>query len=86
MDLELKASRISIILHLVTGIIAGYLSFVLGRTLYAVGIAILILIISGFAAQKIVKQKGIKWWLGNGAILYLFFWLISWIAFYNLLG
>jgi len=83
MELELKQSRISIILHMITGTIAGYASSALG-SLYGIGIAILLLFVSGFVAEKIVSKKGIKWWLGNGAVLYFFVWIVSWILFFNI--
>ncbi len=79
-------SRISVILHVVTGIIAGFLSVTLGTTLYAVGVAILLLLASGYLAEKLIKKKGIKWWIGNGAIIYLLVWLVTWIFFFNLFG
>jgi len=83
MDIELMHSRISVILHVVTGTIAGYLSFFLVSTLYGVGAAIAILLASGYLAEKLVKKKGLKWWIGNGAIIYLIVWLVSWIFFFN---
>jgi len=38
----------------------------------------------GYITEFIVKKKGISWWMGNGGILYLFFWFISWVFFLNL--
>jgi hypothetical protein len=83
MEEELRHSRISIGLHTITGIIAAFLAVQLGGGLYALATAILILIITGFASEKLVGRKGIKWWITNGAILYLLVWLIAWIFLFN---
>ena len=48
----------------------------------ALGIAVLIVV--GFATEKILNRKGMSFWLANGIIPYLFFWLISWIFLFNM--
>jgi len=36
--------------------------------------------------QKMVKEKkDSKWWLGNGMIVYILLWFVSWTVFYNVL-
>ncbi|MEE9323564.1 MAG: hypothetical protein V3U72_03385 [Candidatus Aenigmarchaeota archaeon] len=81
---ELNTSRVSLGIHIVMGIVAGQLSMFLGRALYSLGLAILILIITGYATQFILKKKGIKWWLANGGVLYILVWLVSWTFFFNM--
>lgn len=85
MDYEVEAmkQRISIIIHSVAGIVIGYVSTMLGNALYSFGLAVAVLLIIGYFAELIVKKKGVKWWLGNGGVLYIFFWLVSWVLFYN---
>ena len=80
---ELNTSRISIGIHIVMGIVAGYFSIFLGRALYSLGFVILILIITGYATQFVLKKKGIKWWMSNGGVIYILVWLVSWIFFFN---
>lgn len=84
MDPELKASRISLPIHAAAAIIFGYVSFRMGNNLLSGFLGIIVLIITGFAVERIVKKKGIKWWLANGLFVYLFLWLVSWVYFFNL--
>jgi F0F1-type ATP synthase assembly protein I len=85
---ELNASRFSLSVHTIAGIIAGYVSYLLNNMfnnkLYVFGVMILILLITGYLTEFALKKKGIKWWLSNGAILYIFVWLISWIFLFNM--
>ena len=34
--------------------------------------------------KRFVGKKNVKWWLSNGAVVYLFIWIISWTFFFNL--
>ncbi len=81
---ELNASRISLGIHAIVGIAAGYLSMFLERALYSLGLAVLLLIITGYGTEFILKRKGIKWWMSNGGMLYILVWLVSWILFFNM--
>ncbi|MCK4335736.1 MAG: hypothetical protein KAT94_00190 [Candidatus Aenigmarchaeota archaeon] len=81
---ELNTSRVSLGIHVVMGAVAGYLSMFMGMALYSLGLAILILIITGYATQFILKKKGIKWWMSNGGVLYILVWLVAWIFFFNM--
>ncbi len=83
MDPDLRATRISIIVHAVVAVIAGLISFQLPRALFGVAAGIVLLFITGFATERIVKKKGMKWWVGNGLIMYLFFWYITWVYLVN---
>ena len=81
---ELNVSRISLGIHVVMGAVSGYLSMFMGRALYSLGLAILILIITGYSTELILKKKGIKWWMSNGGLLYILVWLVVWIFFFNM--
>ena len=81
---ELNETRISLGIHTVMGIIAGYASILFDNVLYSIGLAIILLIITGYATEFVLKKKGIKWWLSSGGILYILVWLVVWIFFFNL--
>jgi hypothetical protein len=81
---ELNVSKISLGIHTLTGIAAGYVSYVLASNLYAFAAMIAILLVTGYATQFALKKKGIKWWLSNGAVLYILVWLVSWIFLFNM--
>jgi len=76
----------SSILHAITGIIAGYLSFTMNSVGLAVVVMIVILAIS-MALTKVAIQsekKDAKWWLGNGVIVYILLWIVVWTIYYNI--
>jgi hypothetical protein len=81
---DLKVSRISLGIHTVAGIIAGYISYILANNLYAFGAMLVILLVTGYATEFALKKKGIKWWISNGAILYILVWIVSWIFLFNM--
>jgi hypothetical protein len=81
---ESGASRISLGIHTIMGIVAGYLSIFTGRALYSLGLAILILIVTGYVTEFILKKKGIKWWMSNGVIMFLLVWIVAWVFFFNM--
>lgn len=85
MEKERKHSLVSITLHTVAGIIVGYLSLLVGVTINAFGLAVIVLIALIFSLKKALKiDKDKKWWLGNGIVVYIFIWFVSWILFFNL--
>ena len=84
---DLRKIRISVLSHVILAILAGWVSLQVQattRALFGIGIGLVILIIFGYFMERVVGKQGIKWWLGNGAIIYLFIWLISWTFFLNL--
>ena len=81
---EINASRISFGIHSVVGVIAGYLSIFMPRALYSIGLAILILIATGYVTEFVLKKKGIKWWLSNGGMFYFLVWILTWVFFFNM--
>jgi uncharacterized protein (DUF983 family) len=81
---DTNVSRVSVVIHIIVGIVAGYLSFVLANVWLGLGVMIALLLVTGFVTERFVKKKGIKWWMGNGGIIYIFVWVVSWIYFFNL--
>jgi len=81
---DLNISRVSIGIHTVLGIAAGYVSILLENALFAFGAAIAILVVTGYATEMVVKKKGIKWWMTNGGVLYILAWIVSWIYLFNI--
>ncbi len=73
----------STVLFSAAGALAGYLSFLSGNILFAVLIAFAGLLLIKSGAQKVFR-KDAKWILTNGGILYIFFWFVFWILFFNL--
>ena len=81
----MKKENISIGVHCLAAITAGFLSRWLENSAAALAVAVLILLITGNMAEKITKgKKNLKWWFANGLLIYIFIWLITWIALYNL--
>lgn len=54
---DLSASRVSLGIHTIIGIVAGYLSVFMEGALYSVGLAILILVITGYATEFVLKKR-----------------------------
>ena len=84
---ELKSSRVSVTLHVAAGLVTGWLASILGSMfgdMIAVVMGIAVLLLVGYLTESLLRRKGVKWWLGNGGILFLFFWLIGWVFFLNL--
>lgn len=84
---ETKQSRFSVVVHLVAAVVMGWISFTLSavytKWLFVfLGFAVLVAI--GFALERVVGKKGVKWWLGNGGIIYLFVWVVTWVLLFNL--
>ena len=88
MDDDLNHIRVSIALHVVVAAAMGYLSVIISR-IYGDWISILLGLVIlwgiGKVTNKIIGQKGFKWWFTNGIFIYLFTWLISWILFFNII-
>ena len=84
---DLRKIRISVTSHVILAVLAGWVSLQVQaatRSLFGIGIGLVILILFGYLLERVIGKQGLKWWLGNGAIIYLFIWLISWAFFLNL--
>ena len=85
---EISQARIVVVIHLVAAVFAGWVSIqiaLLSRSLFAGVFGLALLVGIGFLTEKLVSRKGLKFWLGNGVIIYLFFWLVTWIYLFNLI-
>ncbi len=82
---DLKSQRVSVVIHTVFGLLAGYLSLYFSRFWFALGASIILLLVVGLITQKTyAKGKDRKWWLGNGVAIYILVWLMAWILLLNL--
>jgi hypothetical protein len=85
--IDLKHSRIGMGIHTILGIVVGWLSIQLSSmfgNILTIVIGIVIVILLGYVLELFMGKKGMKWWLTNGIIVYLFIWLVSWTFFFNL--
>lgn len=71
-------------LHLIVGIIVGYICFLLNAPLYSAILGVVIGYALKQASVKLFNEKEGGWWFANGGIIYIFAWLIAWIIFFNL--
>ena len=80
-DVELTSTMF----HVVLGAIMGYISFIVNVPVYNLAMAIVILLLANFLIKTVFKvKKKFSWWLSNGIIVYILFWLIAWSIFYNI--
>jgi hypothetical protein len=84
MDPELKAGRITVGIHTAAAILMGWISPQMGSGWISGLLGIALLVVIGFASEKLVAKKGIKFWAANGIFIYLLIWLVSWTYFLNL--
>ena len=74
----------TVVVYTIVSILMGYVSFYINHTAYATIAAFVVLIIVTFVMKVAFKiSEDIKWWLGNGVIVYILLWLIVWTIFYN---
>lgn len=81
---EVNQVRITLGLHTILAIVMGYVSFTLANNWLSLFVGFIVLIALGFILEKFLGKKGIKFWIANGVIIYLFLWLVSWAFFFNL--
>jgi len=79
-----NATRVSMGIHTLMGIVAGYVSVFFSEAVYSFGVAVVILVVTGYAVGFVLKKKGIKWWMTNGGVIYILVWIIMWIFLFNL--
>jgi hypothetical protein len=79
-DFELRTT----VVYTIAAIVMGYISFVINHTTYAAFASIFILLVVTAAMRYAWKIKeDVRWWLGNGAIVYIILWMVVWTVFYN---
>lgn len=87
MNPELSAQRVSVGLHSVLGVIAGYISLSFSMGFYALGFSIAVMLLLGIITKKTLGQgKDKNWWLGNGGAIYMLVWFASWTLLFNLIS
>lgn len=91
MDIEFKLAS----LHLVTALIAGYLSFIIStgaigaigkNDVLAVLLGLVILYITGNLSERMFGKEevgGFKGWLWSGIVPFVFIWVVTWTLFLN---
>ncbi|MFH0832731.1 MAG: hypothetical protein V1900_03375 [Candidatus Aenigmatarchaeota archaeon] len=80
-DLEMKST----VIHAVVGCIAGYISFLINQPNIGLIAAMALLIATTLSTKTLFKiKKELKWWFGNGIVVYLFLWIIVWTIFYTI--
>ncbi len=72
MNEESKSVLVFFLFSVVAGIISSLFSNTIGVVLGAT-----ILVLLSHVMSKIMK-KDLKWFLGNGIIIYIFFWIMAW--------
>ncbi|MBM4240542.1 MAG: hypothetical protein FJ150_02550 [Euryarchaeota archaeon] len=92
MEIEAKVTS----LHLIAGIAAAYISFILStgslsgigkNDALAVLAALIILYITGQISERIFGKEevgGIKGWLWSGIVPFFFVWIMVWTIFLNM--
>ncbi len=80
---DLAASRASNIAHVLLAIGAGWLAPQFNNDLTGGAVGIVLLLAVGYGLTVALGRKGVKWWLQNGLIVYLFFFLVSWAWMIN---
>lgn len=81
--------RLSVLVYALAAFAVGYASLMISPLTGNMLMLFIVLVLAwavGRVVQSLVGKKDAKWLLGNGLIIYLFFWLVSYIFFFNLLG
>lgn len=93
---KMKPENKALMAFVIAGILVGIASWAIGKALIGTGnpnagpwaalaLAVVVLVLIPQALGKIWKiSEKFKWWLTNGGWMYVFFWFIVWIIFYNL--
>ena len=79
-EMEIRTTLV----YAVLAVVMGYVSFLINHTAYAT-LAALFVLLAGTVAMRFVWKikEGAKWWLGNGAVVYIILWMIIWTILYN---
>lgn len=81
-----NASRVSVLVHTALALALGWYANSLGNLALGAALGIGALIVVGYGLAFLLGHRGIpglKWWMGNGGLMYLFFFLVSWAWFLN---
>jgi hypothetical protein len=86
---EESQARLSVIVYALAAVGFGYASLLvspLAGNMLTVFLGLVFAWVVGRLVQSLIGKKDAKWLIGNGLLIYLFFWLVSWIFFFNLIG
>jgi hypothetical protein len=78
----INEQKISVIVHTIAGVAAGIISYAMKNNYLALLAAFLILIFTFFGLEKVLKKDS-KWLMSNGLVMYITFWLVTWIMIFN---
>ncbi|MEM4219166.1 MAG: hypothetical protein QXO35_03975 [Candidatus Micrarchaeia archaeon] len=84
--MKVDSLKLLVIIHAALGLIMGYISLLLSGyigNLFTCIVSLALLIPLRFLSKMIKVES--KSWIGNGAIIYVFVWFITWTYFYNVL-
>ena len=73
----------SLAIFSVSGIVVGFLSQFIGSAKLALLIAFFIMVVVGKIVGKLFNKDN-KWWIKNGAFIFMLLWLVFWIFSFNL--
>jgi len=80
----MKKENKSFFVHVLGGVAAGYLAFLLADPMRAfMGIIVLLAVLIKTMDLVLGKEK-MGWWLKNGTAVYILFSIVTWTIFYNL--
>lgn len=76
--------KLSTLIHGLVGAGVGFLSSLLGKVMYIAFAAVIILYVTGRAAESVAEREDFKWWVGNGVVPFVFLWLVTWVFLFNI--
>jgi hypothetical protein len=80
----MKRENKSFFVHILAGIFAGAVSFVVGNKMAAFAVMVVIVAVVIKVLERFLGKEKFRWWFSNGVWIYIFVWIISWTIFYNL--
>ncbi len=80
----MKKENKSLSVYLVAGMFAGMISFFIGNEQIALLIMVAIAAVLVKVLEKFLGKEKITWWIGNGIMIHVFVWIVSWAMLYNL--
>jgi hypothetical protein len=76
---------VTTVVFAIIGVAYGYFSFTLNNSPGALVLGVLIAAVVIFLFRQVAKVKEeLRWWLGNGLLVYIILWLVVWTIFYNI--
>ncbi|MBI4021062.1 MAG: hypothetical protein HY369_02375 [Candidatus Aenigmarchaeota archaeon] len=76
--------RVSVVVHSLLAAGVAYASTMVVTGLAGLGLGLIVLFAADFLLERALGKKGVKWWLANGAAIYVLFWLVGVIYLFNI--